>query len=267
MRKKLYFFILTSCAIIAGCAQEQKKAVNFSTTKTPAVMDPFRFHKLLEVSPGQYYDVLSWGRGATDTGSFLILHSDSSGKKYTTTTGDLNGKIIDVYNSDMDMDGHPELLIQAKGKDTTNYTTIYAFEFYDSHVQKLDFPKLNSSQRKGYRGGDNFYIQEGKFIREFPIYAGSGMAAKATGQKRKLEYSLNSNSFSVKQLSKDSTSVTNKTAVKEPAKKQSADKSTKTKKTETEKSEKKHKTEKHKKKRRRHHHSDGEDDSDNDNSN
>ena len=170
-------------------------------------MDPFRYHKLMEVAPGQYYDVLCWGRGSVDTGSFLILHSDSSARKYTTTTGDVNGKIIDVYNADMDVDGHPEILIETKGKDTVNYTNIYAFEFYENSVQKLDFPKLSSSQRKGYRGGDNFYISEGKFIREFPIYTGSGKEAKITAQKRKLEYSLNSNTFSVKQLSKDSTSI------------------------------------------------------------
>lgn len=246
MRIRLYFFILIGCVLIAGCSGEQKKIDNQTVVKAPVIITPFRFHKLMEVAPGQYYDVLSWGRGATDTGSFLILHSDSAGRKFTTTTGDLNGKIVDVYNADMDVDGHPELLIQAIGKDTINYTTIYAFEFYDSKVQKLDFPKLNSSQKKGYRGGDNFYISEGKFIREFPIYAGSGKNAKTSGQKRKLEYSLNSNSFTVKQLSKDSTTTTvaDKTAVvTQPVKKTTENKPAKTKKTE----KKKKKAETHKK--------------------
>lgn len=251
MRIRFCFFVLISCAIVAGCSQEQKKVDLNIAAKAPVVMDPFRFHKLMEVAPGQYYDVLSWGRGSIDTGAFLILHSDSSGRKYTTTTGDLNGKIVDVYNSDMDVDGHPELLIEAKGKDTTNYTTIYAFEFYESKVQKLDFPKLSSSQRKGYRGGDNFYISEGKFIREFPIYDGSGKEAKTTGQKRKLEYSINSNSFTVKQLSKDSTSVNQKSTAQQSAQKASGDK-----KPQTKKAEKKKKTEVHKKKHRKRHRSD-----------
>ncbi|MDB5030641.1 hypothetical protein [Mucilaginibacter sp.] len=252
MRVRFCFFILICCVILAGCTREQKKATDLTNVVKPqAVMDPFTYHKLIEVAPGQYYDVLSWGRGAVDTGSFLILHSDSSGKKYTTTTGDLNGKIVDVYNADMDVDGHPEILIQAKGKDTINYTTIYAFEFYDNKVQKLDFPKLSSSQKKGYRGNDNFYIAEGKFIREFPIYSGSGKDAKTTGQKRKLEYSLNSNSFTVKQLSKDSTSVADKASVQQPVKQSSAE-------TTAKKADKKrHKTEVHKKKRRRHHNNEG----------
>ncbi|MCC8425916.1 PliI family lysozyme inhibitor of I-type lysozyme [Mucilaginibacter sp. UR6-11] len=253
MSTRFYFFILIGCAILAGCAQEQKKpVVADNMPKQPLLMDPFKFHKMVEVAPGQYYDVMSWGRGATDTGSFLILHSDSAGRKYTTTTGDLNGQIVDVYNADMDIDGHPEILIQAKRKDTINYTTIYAFEFYESKVQKLDFPKLTGSQRKGYRGNDNFYISEGKFIREFPIYEGSGPSAKLTGAKRKFEYSLSNNSFNVKQLSKDSTTVKNKPAAIQTQQKAPEKKSAKIKKTEKKHH---HKTETHKKKRKKHHRS------------
>lgn len=199
--------MLIGCLVSASaCNQEEKKV---ATPVTPAkkldFAEPFRFHKLIEVSPGEDYDVLSWGRGSTTTGAFLILHSDSSGKKYTTTTGDLDGAIIDAYNSDMDLDGNPEILIQAKAKDTTNYATIYAFEFNNGKANKLDFPRLTSSQRKGYHGDDNFYIKEGRFMREFPIYDGNGKDAKPTGQKRILEYGLHGNNLTAKQLSTDST--------------------------------------------------------------
>jgi hypothetical protein len=252
MNARFCFFTLIGCIMLAGCAQEQKKPANLDNMpKAAAVMAPFKFHKMIEVAPGQSYDIVSWGRGSVDTGAFMILHSDSSGRKYTTTTGDLNGEIVDVYNADMDIDGHPEILIQVKRKDTINYTTIYAFEFYDSRVQKLDFPKLTSSQRKGYRGNDNFYISEGKFIREFPIYEGSGATAKPTAAKRKLEYSLNNKSFNVKQLSKDSTSVKDKVLSIPAVKKTVQDKPAKAKKSEKKKH---HKAEVHKKKKKKRHH-------------
>jgi hypothetical protein len=215
---------------MAGCGRPETKAPAAPTAaKKPGLMAPFRFHKLIEVSPGQSYDVLSWGRGAEEAGAFMILHSDSSAIKYTTTTGDLDGAIIDVYNSDMDVDGNPEILIQAKSKDTTNYTSIYAYEFNDnnSKANKLDFPKLTSSQRKGYRGNDNFYIRDGKLMREFPIFNGTGKEAKPSGAKRQLEYGLRGNEFTVKQLSKDSTDVSTKASDNQPAKadeKKSSDK-------------------------------------------
>lgn len=206
-------------------------------------MSPFRYHKLIEVSPGQSYDILSWGRGSEEAGAFMILHSDSAGIKYTTTTGDLNGAIVDVYNSDMDADGNPEILVQTKSKDTVNYVSVAAFEFNDNKANKLDFPKLTGSQRKGYRGGDNFYIRDGKLIREFPIYDGSGKDAKPSGAKRQFEYGLRGNEFTVKQLSKDSTNTTSKVSDNKPAKtdeKKSSDKSEK-KSSSSSSSKKKHK--------------------------
>jgi len=251
MTNRFYLFALLIGTVIAGCGGNEKKpATTASVAKQPELMPPFRFHKLIEVSPGQSYDILSWGRGSLDAGSFMILHSDSSAIKYTTTTGDLDGAIVDVYNADMDLDGNPEILIQAKSKDTTNYASIYAFEFSNNKANKLDFPKLNNSQRKGYRGSDNFYIRDGKLMREFPIFNGSGKEAKPTGAKRQLEYGLRGNEFTVKQLSKDSTDVADKkgTVAATPVK-QNAEKRTTT----TKKSEKKSKSSSSKSKKKKKH--------------
>jgi hypothetical protein len=240
------FLIPAICLILASCSTDERKPVNNApVAQKQNIMDPFRFHKAIEVAPGQTYDVLSWGRGSSAVGSFAILHSDSAGMKYTTTTGDLDGAINDVYNADMDTDGNPEILIQAKGKDTINYTKIYAFEFKDNDANKLDFPKLSNSQKKGYRGDDNFYIKDGKLIREFPVYDGNTKEAKPTGQKRQLEYGLRGNSFTVQQLNKDSTSnKATEPVVKQSVKKEEPKKSTVSKK-------KKKQAEAKKKKRRR----------------
>jgi len=230
--------------LIAACNQQQQKASPPSTpAKAADYVAPFRYHKLIEVSPGQDYDVLTWGRGTATKGSFLILHSDSAVKKFTTTTGDIDGTVVDVYNSDMDLDGNPEILIQARGTDSTNYATIYAFEFTGGRADKLTFPKLTSSQRKGYHGSDNFYIKEGKFMREFPIYDGNGQDAKQTGAKRVLQYGLHDNSFTVKQLSKDSADKTKAvTTAPVTTKKEKASEKKSSKKQTT---EKKHKKKKH----------------------
>jgi len=207
-------FLLVSAAVLmlAACSEPEKKNASATTpiVKGAEMMQPFKYHKLIEVAPGQDFDVLSWGRGGGDTSAFVILHSDSAGRKYTTTTGDLDGPIVNVYNTDMDTDGNPELFIQSKSSDTTHFTKVYAFEFNDNEARKLDFPRLTASQRKGYRGGDNFYIKDGKLMREFPLYDGAGKEAKPNGQKRQLEYSFHSNTLSATQVSKDSTSTNQK---------------------------------------------------------
>ncbi|RFZ84367.1 hypothetical protein DYU05_01700 [Mucilaginibacter terrenus] len=242
MNAKYNYFIAACCTLVVACGSDEKKPTNISSvvaTAKPSLMEPFRFHKAIEVAPGQTYDVVSWGRGSKSAGAYAILHSDSANIKYTTTTGDLDGNITDVYNADMDLDGNPEILIQSKGKDTVNYAKVYAFEFNNNDANKLDFPRLTSSQRKGYRGNDNFYIKEGKLIREFPIYSSNDSTATQTGAKRLLEYSLHGNDFTVKQLSKDSTSVAapvkQEAKKTEPERKQTSAKKSSRKKSETKK--------------------------------
>jgi len=244
--------IILAMVALFSCNQDTPKNLNNAPTpKMPELMAPFRFHKMIEVAPGQDFDVMSWGRGSNTTGSLLILRSDSAGKKYTTTTGDLEGAITDVFNSDMDIDGNPELLIEAKAKDTIAYTTIYAYEFNADKANKLDFPKLTTTQKTGYRGADNFYMKDGKLIREFPLYDGNTATAKATGKKRVLQYNLKANSLTVKDLSAD-TLKTGAPKVDTVAKKPVEKKKT----TKAEKKSTKHHHEEPKKKKKKHHRSD-----------
>jgi len=204
-RQVLWLLILSGGILLAACGNDEKPAAQASVVaETPALTPPFRYHKLIEVSPGQDYDVVSWGRGQTKTGAFAILHSDSAAAKYVTTTGDLTGTIKDVFNTDMDLDGNPEIIIEAKGIDTNNYINVYAYEFTNGHAEKLDFPHLTRQQREGYHGEDNFYVQEGKLMREFPLF---DAGAKPTGQKRQLEYGMRDNELTVKQVNTDSTAV------------------------------------------------------------
>lgn len=254
MSKTLQSYCLAAgiSLMLFSCSQEPpKKNANENKPAVPVLMAPFRYHKMIEVAPGQDFDIMSWGRGSTTGGSLLILRSDSINKRFTTTTGDLDGNITDVFNSDMDIDGNPELLIEAKAKDTVDYTTIYAYEFKDK-ANKLDFPKLTSTQKKGYRGGDNFYMKEGKLIREFPVYNGNSSSAKPTGQKRVLQYNLRSNNLTVKDLSADTLKTSSNTVAVVPKKKVEEKKVVEKKSTKSEKKSKKHKKETPKKKKKHH---------------
>ncbi|EHQ24527.1 hypothetical protein [Mucilaginibacter paludis] len=253
-----YIAIAFCClGLLASCTQQSETKAPVTpaepTTAKHTLMEPFHYHKLIESSPGKYFDILSWGRGKDSTGAYMILRSDSTGKQYSATNGDLEGAIIDVYNTDMNMDGYPEILIEAKAKDTTNHINIYAYEFRGTKGQKIDFPKLTSKTKKGYRGDDRLYIKEGNLIREFPVYEGNGKDAKPTGQKKILQYGLRDNNFTVKDISPVDSAAAAKPAVKEVVKKEAAPLSDKPKVSEKKSTKKKkHTEEKHKKKKRRH---------------
>lgn len=200
-RSSIVVVLLT---LLSACNQEQAP-VNYQippdSVKTPAIVAPFGYHKLIESSPGNYFDVFSWGRGKESAAAYIILRTDSVNKIYSTTSGNLEGPIIDVFNTDMNMDGNPEILIESKAKDTINYINIYAYEFVGNRTSKLNFPQLTAKSKKGYRGGDEFSIKGGNLIREFPLYDGSGKTAKPSGKKKVLQYGLRDDVFTVSDIS------------------------------------------------------------------
>lgn len=262
-RKYQYVMFMVCClGALASCTQQPapQTAPVVAAPKAAELMAPFRYHKLIESSPGKYFDIFSWGRGKDSSGAYMILHSDSTGKQYSNTSGDLEGAIIEVYNTDMDMDGDPEILIEAKAKDTTNHVNIYAYEFRGARANKLNFPQLTDKTKKSYRGGDNFYIKDGSLIREFPVYDGSGVNAKPIGAKKVLEYHMRDGVFNVKDISPVDSASLKKVAVKDTVKKKVEVKSAKTPKSEkstSRKEKKKHKEEiTHKKKKHKHRSSD-----------
>ncbi|WP_342647268.1 hypothetical protein [Mucilaginibacter sp. CSA2-8R] len=205
---KRYLYLMLSCMVgLTACSNHNSDDARVAApvaTEAPRVMAPFRYHKTVEVAPGQYYDVLSWGRGSESTGAFEILRSDSATMKYTTTTGDLDGRIVDVFNSDMDTDGNPEIFIHTQAADSTNAAQVIAFEYNDNTARKLEFPRLTKSQRKGYRGNDRFFIKDGNLTREFEVFDDADSLTKTPLQKRLIEYNLRGNNLQAKQLSTDS---------------------------------------------------------------
>ncbi|CAM3855801.1 hypothetical protein MUGA111182_13455 [Mucilaginibacter galii] len=236
MIKKYGIYVGLGClAVAAGCSNPADKATIAapSAVESPKVLAPFRYHKTIEVAPGQSYDVLSWGRGSQTVGAFEILRSDSAAMKYTTTTGDLEGSIKDVLNADMDTDGNPEIFIHTQASDSTNAAKVFAFEYNNDKARELDFPRLTRSQRKGYRGNDNFFVKDGNLMREFDVFDETDSLAKKPVQKRLIKYTLSGNSLSADQVSKDSTlkESTAATAVAEKPKSESSSNSTQTRKT------------------------------------
>ncbi|WP_276362452.1 hypothetical protein [Daejeonella sp. H1SJ63] len=200
---KLFSGLFFASVLISCSSDEPQKAV-FSTPKEAKIMEPFRFHKAIEVKPGLTLDVLSWGRGTDSIGGYLILRSDSTHYSYRSVTGELKGKIVDSWGMDLDTDGNPELFIQAVSAENKGDLNMYVYEYNESGTgQQIRFPELSSSTKEGYLGADSLYIKDGKLMREFQFSAKDDTAKTPAKIIRKLEYSLRNNSFQVKEIKEE----------------------------------------------------------------
>jgi hypothetical protein len=195
--------LFLSVALLGSCTSENKEVVQVKQPEAKRVMEPFRYHKAIEVKPGLTLDVLSWGRGSNSVGGYLILRSDSTHLNYRSVSDELDGKIVDVWDMDMDSDGNPELYIQAEGEGEGSYLNMYIYEYSENGSnQRIRFPGLSSSSKKGYKGRDSVYVKEDRIMREFPVFTSEDSTATASS-KRKLEYSLKNNSLQVREIKED----------------------------------------------------------------
>lgn len=193
--------VILCTALFISCTSEEKAPVIAGKPEPKKIFKPFRYHKAIEVKPGLTLDIVSWGRGSNSVGGYLVLRSDSTHLSYRSIAGELDGKIVDAWDMDLDSDGNPELYIQSKGEGEGSYLNMYIYEYSEGGSnQQIRFPDLSGSLKKGYKGNDSVYVKDGKLIREFPLFSTGDSASKATGEIRQLEYSLRNNSLNVKDL-------------------------------------------------------------------
>ncbi|MFC5284792.1 hypothetical protein [Pedobacter alpinus] len=191
---------LTICTTLFAC-NEEKKQEEKSTKKAEVLLPaPFKKHLKVEVGPELIFDIYSWGRGSDSSSSVLVLRSDSVKNEFSVASSDnLDGRLQEVFNTDMDTDGNPEIVILYTKNDKYNSAEVLCYEFSGKGANKIKFPDLTSKTKKQYRGLDKFYVKEGDLYREFNLYSETD-TSNNTGKKMVLKYFLNRNQFDLNEI-------------------------------------------------------------------
>lgn len=202
MKKIIHIFFSVVISIgLVSCGDEKKTDVAETKKAVVNLPAPFRHHEKIEVGPELIFDVYSWGRGSDSTSSLLILRSDSIKNDFTVASSDnIDGRLVEVFNTDMDTDGNPEVLIYYTLNDEINSAAVICFEFNGENVSEINFPKLSEKTKKQYRGLDKFYVKDAKLVREFNLFEEDDKEGKNASAKKKVEYFIKNNSFDLNEL-------------------------------------------------------------------
>lgn len=183
-----------------SCNNEEQKESDTKIVKTNlnVLPAPFKKHHKIEIGLEIIFDIYSWGRGADSSSSVLVLRSDSLKNEFSVaSTDNLDGR-LQVFNTDMDNDSNPEIVIYYTKNDAYETAKVICYEFVGKEVKKINFPDLTDKTQKIYKGLDKFYTKEGFLFREFNIYENS--ESNKPTSKKSLKYSLKQNQFDIEEL-------------------------------------------------------------------
>jgi hypothetical protein len=189
-------FLGLNILILAGCGSDEPATVAKVEDVKVKSGNPFPFYRSIEIKPGYHFEIVSWGKGVDSVGGYLLLMSDSVKNNYKSLSVERKGIITDAWNMDLDNDGNPELYIQYVVRKNVNDINVY--EFNSNSFDKISFPGLNSSLKKGFQGNDKFFVKNGDLFRSVPIVLTD--SGKTSTLVKILNYRLSGNSFSTKEV-------------------------------------------------------------------
>lgn len=193
--------IFSAVIILFSCGNDNDQKVIQPKKMVKELPTPFHKHEKIEVGPELIFDIYSWGRGSDSTSSLLILRSDSLKNDFTVASSDnINGRLQEVFNTDMDADGNPEVIVYYTKNDKYESAEILCYEFTGKNISKIKFPDLSSKTKKQYRGLDKFYVKEGKLFREFNLFEEADQESKNPIGKKVIQYFIKGNSFDLKEV-------------------------------------------------------------------
>ena len=200
--KNLSHTMLAFGLILLFACGNEKQTDGTSTKKVLGKLpSPFHSHQKIEVGPDLIFDVFTWGRGADSTSSLLILRSDSSKNDFTIASSEnIDGKLKEVFNTDMDADGNPEIAVYYIKNNQYHNAEILCFEFSGKNANKIRFPDLSNKTMKQYRGGDQFFVKEGMLYRNIKLFDETDKEGKKAIGKKNIRYFLKGNNFDLEEL-------------------------------------------------------------------
>ena len=198
MKRITKILMLFGVFAVTACQNNEKPKIEFK--EKIVLPKPFKAHDKFEIRPGLTFDVLNWGRGADSLTSVLILRSDTARNSSSSYNFEIEGKYIETFNTDMDTDGNPEIIVYTTSNKKYQPANIYCFEYSGEEPSKIRFPELTDKTKKQYKGKDKFYIHDGKLRREFALFDNMDDDKAKPVSKKTVEYSLRGNSFDITEI-------------------------------------------------------------------
>ncbi len=103
-----------------------------------------------------------------------------------------NGVLSDAWKTDLDKDGNPEIVVIVGQLQGSNAGSADIHEWDGYKFASVRATQKIGSEGTAYDGHDQYKIENGKLVREFPRFTNNGGTKVPNGEKAKYQYDMQS---------------------------------------------------------------------------
>jgi len=97
-----------------------------------------------------------------------------------------NGSIAGLWFADLDSDHNPEVCIWLENTGSGSYGELRVYTLEDAQLKQIQLSEPSFRLTSGYRGHDEYTLQDGQIYRTFPLYRATDSMSEPTGGTTRL---------------------------------------------------------------------------------
>ncbi|MDX5482633.1 MAG: hypothetical protein LPK07_13215 [Hymenobacteraceae bacterium] len=188
----LFILALALCTACTADTTTEEGTANLTpqtgeTAQQPAPEDNvISYEQQLSAGSMNFYVVTT----GTGTNRNLAIQVEREGQQPSRIDEPIEGTVTGSVTTDLNENTKPELLVFVAGGGSGSYGKVYGYEFEREYWGELSMPDLAPALQEGYRGHDEFKVQNNRLLRTFPVYHEADPNCCPTGGTRTIVYSL-----------------------------------------------------------------------------
>jgi hypothetical protein len=193
MRKRIVALLLFAVGLsllTAGCPDtgifQKKPAASYSKE------DTFGPYRITVSSVAKAKDTT-----APEEGKITVART---GMKTVSTVFETD-PVYTSWVTDLDSNDKFEVLVWSVSPDEEKRGALHVYEWNEPELREQPFPDLTEAQKAGYRGHDDYSVDNNKVVRSFPVFSTEGGADAQSSHKRALWYSYHNGEWKLEQES------------------------------------------------------------------
>ena len=195
--RKLFIFALTPVVFFIGCSGTESSSTPVAsgtpTTTTSPTPTPTKAATAFSTTVDLHGITFKVESPNSESDNKVTVTPSGLSVSNEPVTNNVDGEVYGAEIADLNVDQSPEIYIYVRERGGKKRASLIAYSANNrKSLSEISLPAIDPASKDavGLNGEDEFAVVENTLVRRFPLFEGTGDAAKKTGKFRQFDYKL-----------------------------------------------------------------------------